>query len=104
MSSRTQISKAHVPAACDASPPCGKQRNDTRSQAFHNLVNRTDVRFRSDSWLISNANCAIRSGLEGSDRLHWEMLALWIFVVFSFAALVLAGYLVWAKCADPSPT
>jgi hypothetical protein len=31
-------------------------------------------------------------------RLNWEMFALWTFVVFSFAALFFAGYVIWAKC------
>jgi hypothetical protein len=31
------------------------------------------------------------------------MLAIWVFVVFSFAALVFAGYLIRAKCEGHSP-
>lgn len=103
MTSRIQIfGSARVPR-CDASLPSGKQRNDTKTQAFHHLVNRTDVRFRYDSCLISNADRAMSSGSKDSDRLRWEMLALWIFVVFSFAALVFAVYAIWAKCDGPSP-
>jgi hypothetical protein len=29
---------------------------------------------------------------------NWQMFALWIFVVTSFAALFFAGYIIWAKC------
>jgi hypothetical protein len=56
-------------------------------------------RFRHDSNALSATNSHCRSG----DRLNWEMLAIWIFVVFSFAALVFAGYVIWVKCASPSP-
>lgn len=38
-----------------------------------------------------------------ADRLAWEMVALWIFVFFSFAALFFAGYVIWAKCNGSSP-
>lgn len=33
-----------------------------------------------------------------TNRLDWEMIALWIFVVASFALFVLAGFILWAKC------
>ena len=62
---------------------------------------RTKVRFRYDSCLISNADRAMSSGSKGSDRLRWEMLALWMFVMFSFAALIFAVYAIWAKCDGP---
>ncbi len=88
--------------ACEASLPPGSN-GMTEDAGSSSPGHRTNVHFRSDSWLISNANCPIRSGLEGSDRLHWETLALWIFVVFSFAALIFAGYVIWAKCDGPSP-
>lgn len=32
----------------------------------------------------------------------WQTVALWIFVVVSFAALVFAGYVLWAKCKGTS--
>jgi ferric-dicitrate binding protein FerR (iron transport regulator) len=32
----------------------------------------------------------------------WQSIALWVFVVVSFAALVFAGYVLWAKCKGPS--
>jgi hypothetical protein len=35
----------------------------------------------------------------GSD---WQTVALWIFVAASFAALVFAGYVLWAKCKGTS--
>lgn len=38
-----------------------------------------------------------------ADRLDLEMVALWIFVFVSFAALFLAGSLIWAKCNGGSP-
>jgi hypothetical protein len=33
-----------------------------------------------------------------SHRLNWEMFAIWSFVAVSFAALFVAGYVIWAKC------
>ena len=33
----------------------------------------------------------------------WQMVALWIFVAVSFAALLFAGYVIWAKCNGSSP-
>jgi len=29
---------------------------------------------------------------------NWEMFALWSFVAVCFAALFVAGYIIWAKC------
>lgn len=57
-------------------------------------------RFEHDS--NSNALSASTPNCRSGDRLNWEMLALWVFVAFSFAALVFAGYVIWAKCASPS--
>jgi len=37
------------------------------------------------------------------DRLDLEMVALWMFVFVSFAALFFAGYVIWAKCNGSSP-
>jgi len=103
MTSRTQIFGSARARTCEASLPAGKQRNDTRPQAFHRLVNRANVRFRYHSWLISDAASATSSGFRSSDRLNWEMLAIWVFVVLSFATLAFAGYVIWAKCASPLP-
>ena len=103
MTSKTQILGSARVRTCDASLSAGKQWKDTRTQAFHRLVNRMNVRFRYNSGLISDAVSATSSGSTSSDRLNWEMLAIWMFVVFSFAALVFAGYVIWAKCASPSP-
>jgi len=36
-------------------------------------------------------------------RPDWQTVALWIFVAVSFAALLFAGYLIWAKCKWSSP-
>jgi hypothetical protein len=33
-----------------------------------------------------------------ADRLDWELVELWFFVLVSFAALFFAGYVIWAKC------
>ena len=33
-----------------------------------------------------------------SPHLNWEVLAIWGFVVISFTALFVAGYVIWAKC------
>ena len=93
--------------------------NGTEPQASLGLVNRTNVRFRYDSRLTARLSPA--SGIHASSRfehdanalststrncrsgdcLNWDMLALWVFVVFSFAALVFAGYVIWVKCDNP---
>jgi len=103
MTSKTQIFGSARVRTCDASLSAGKQRNDTKTQAVDRLVNRTNVRFRYNSGHISDAGSATNSGSTSSDLLNWEMFAIWVFVVFSFAALVFAGYVIWAKCASPSP-
>jgi len=100
-----------------------------RTQAFHPLVNRANVRFRHDLRLKETANaiCGTRmisaSGIHAccrfnqysnalsvanlscrsSGRLDWEMLAIYVFVVLSFAAFAIAGYVIWAKCGCPPP-
>jgi len=33
-----------------------------------------------------------------SDHLNWEMVAFWSFVIFTFAALIVAFYVIWTKC------
>lgn len=38
-----------------------------------------------------------------ADRSDWEMVALWFFVLVSFAAFFFAGYVIWAKCNGGSP-
>lgn len=38
-----------------------------------------------------------------ADRSDWEMVALWFFVLVSFAASFFAGYVIWAKCNGGSP-
>ena len=103
MTSKTKIFGSARVRTCDASLLAGKQRNDTTPQAFHRLVNRTNVRFRCNSGFMLDAGCATSSGSPSRDLLNWEMLAIWAFVAFSFAALVFAGYVIWAKCASPSP-
>ena len=129
MTSRRQVFGRARVRTCDASRSAGKQRNDTRTQAFHFLVNRTDVRFRHDLRLkgTANATCGTRmisaSGIHdgcrfnqysndlsaatascrSGGRLYLEMLAIWVFVMFSFAALAIAGYVIWAKCGSPAP-
>ena len=103
MTSKTQILGSARVRTRDHSLSARKQRNDTSTQAFHCLVNRTNVRFRYNSGCISDAGSVTSPGSTSSDRLNWEMLAIWVFVVFSFAALVFAGYVIWAKCASPSP-
>lgn len=48
-----------------------------------------------------NALSATASNCRNDDCLNWELLTIWAFVVFSFAALIFAGYVIWAKCANP---
>ncbi len=60
---------------------------------------RASGRLEHDSKPLAATSPNCRSG----GGLNWEMLALWIFIVFSFAALVFAGYVIWAKCNGPSP-
>ena len=33
-----------------------------------------------------------------SPHLNWEMLVIWSFVAFSFAALFFTAYVIWGKC------
>ena len=40
---------------------------------------------------------------DGSRHVNWEMLAVWILVTFSFAALLFCMYIVRAKCQGNSP-
>ena len=47
---------------------------------------------------FSNAGSTTNSDSKGSDQMEWETFAIWVFVAFSFAALVFAGYIIWAKC------
>jgi hypothetical protein len=103
MSSKTKnFGSVHV-RTCGASVLAGKHRNDTTTQALHRLVNSTNVRFRCNSGFMLDAGSTTSSSSPSSDRLDWEMLAIWVMVVFSFAALAFTGYVIWAKCASPSP-
>lgn len=88
---------------CHASLSAGKQRNDTITHALHRLVNSTNVSFRYNSRPMLDAGSATSSGSPSSDLLNWEVLAIWVFVAFSFAALVPVGYVIWANCASLSP-
>jgi hypothetical protein len=51
----------------------------------------------------SNAISATTPNCRSGDSLNWEMLAIWVFVAFSFAALAFAGYVIWVKFDSPSP-
>ena len=128
MTFKRQIFGRALVRTCDASCWAEKQRNEVRTQAFHRLVNRTNVRFRYDLRLqeTSNATCGTRmisaSGIHAGcrfnqysnalsaanlscrsgGRLDWEMLAICAFVVLGFTAHVIAGYVIWAKCGCPS--
>ena len=127
--SKTQIFGSARVRTWDASLSAGKQRNDTTTQAFHRLANRSNVRFRYDLHLqeTSNATCGTRmisaSGTHAGcsfnqysnslsaatlscrsgGRLDWELLAIYAFVVLSFATPVIAAYAIWAKCDCPPP-
>jgi hypothetical protein len=35
---------------------------------------------------------------DNSDHLNWEMVAFWSFVISTFAALIIAFYVLWTKC------
>ena len=58
---------------------------------------RASCRLEHDSKPLAATAPNCRSG----GRVNWEILALWIFVMFSFAALAFAVYLIWAKCDGP---
>jgi hypothetical protein len=45
-----------------------------------------------------NGSCPERSG-----HVNWEMLAIWSFVVFSFAALLFCIFIMFAKCHSDWP-
>jgi hypothetical protein len=42
--------------------------------------------------------CETDSQTRGSSRLDWEMIAIWSFVLFNFAALFFAMHVIWTKC------
>jgi len=44
-----------------------------------------------------------RPPISHTRRPDWQMIALWAFVVFSFAALAFALLVIWAKCEGQSP-
>ncbi len=41
-------------------------------------------------------------GSSRASRLDWKGIAFWSFVLFSFAALIFALYVVWTKCCGSS--
>ena len=45
-----------------------------------------------------------RPPISETRRRDWQMIALWAFVVFSFAALGFALYAIWGKCEGQSPS
>jgi len=49
------------------------------------------------------ANPAVVSSTTKASRVDWETIAIWTFVVFSFAVQSCAGYVLWAKCHGNSP-
>jgi len=51
----------------------------------------------------SNALSASSSSRRPGDPVNWELLAVWVCVVLCFAALAFAVYVIWLKCASPSP-
>ena len=114
MTSKIQILGSARVHACDASLPPGKQRH--RAPGIPGLGQSHEralpVRFAAHSAIEPGVrhSCQfpLRARLSASTRncrsgdcLNWDMLALWVFVVFSFAALVFAGYVIWVKCDNP---
>jgi hypothetical protein len=89
--------------ACDASLAPGKQRNDSGNPGISSLgephQRALPASVVADRGFLITTTSHRRTG----DRLDWTMLAIWVFVVFSFAALVFAGYLIRAKCEGHSP-
>ena len=55
-------------------------------------------RLKRNSIALSASSSMHRTG-----NRNWELLAVWVCVVLCFAALAFAGYVIWAKCASPSP-
>ena len=53
-------------------------------------------RAAGDSWRNRESGSTPRPN--ASHRLNWDLLAIWSFVAFSFAALCFAAYVIWAKC------
>ncbi len=107
--------------ACEASLPPGSN-GVTEDAGSSSPGHRTNVRFRSAA---DRNQLAARPKLKGrvsgicascrpehntkqfsatapkgrsGGHLNWERLAFWLFVVFSFAALAFAIYLISAKC------
>ncbi len=57
-----------------------------------------DCRFGHTQAAVS----VIHSNRGKGGRVDWDMLALWVCAVLSFAAFFFALYLIWAKCESPS--
>ena len=55
-------------------------------------------RLRRNSNALSASSSTHRTGDP-----NWELLAVGVCGVLCFAALVFAGYVIWLKCASPSP-
>jgi len=47
---------------------------------------------------------AIGSPSNRANRLDWETIGIWSFVVFNFVAVIIALYVIWAKCNGNSPS
>jgi len=60
--------------------------------AWHNQPARAESSVSGDA-----------SALTQAGHVNWGMVAVWSFVFLSFAALLLAGCITWAKCRGAAP-
>ena len=58
---------------------------------------------RSERALVEQEG-AIGSPSNRANRLDWETIGIWSFVVFNFVAVIIALYVIWAKCNGNSPS
>jgi len=65
--------------------------NSQKNQTRMDTVATCRLRHNSNALAATSSRCG--SGL------NWEMLGIWVFLVFCFGALVFATYVIWVKCA-----
>ena len=53
--------------------------------------------------LLLEQEKAAEPGSDTASHTIWETIALWMFVIASFAALAYAGYAIWVKSRGSSP-
>ncbi|MFZ0962999.1 MAG: hypothetical protein WAO35_19195, partial [Terriglobia bacterium] len=66
------------------------------SQATHQVTDHSERH-------LGEQERAIGSPSNRANRLDWGTIGIWSFVVFNFVAVIVALYVIWAKCNGNSP-